>query len=90
MLQKEGLYILPGDERHALLIIVKDQGQTLWMRNFATIEDLLNILEDDVLEGHDRSAIAAQFKKRSFFTTEYAEPEGGFVDVAFKKFVLSK
>lgn len=55
-----------------------------------TLDKLLSILDDDVLEGHDRSAILAHFKKGSFFTESYIEPEDGLVGVAFKKYVLNR
>jgi hypothetical protein len=91
MLQEEGLHILPSKDGHALAVIVQDKGQTLWLRNFASIGDLLGILDDDVLEKHDRSGISEEFKKKgTYFSKTYGEPEDGLTDVAFKKYVLSR
>jgi hypothetical protein len=37
---------------------------------------MLDVIDDeDVREGHDRSAISAQFKKGPFFTASYQTPE---------------
>ena len=86
---KDGLHMLHGVDGAVLTIIREDNGKTLWIRNFATKESVLDILEDDVLSEHKRDAIASYLSaKKGFYTDNYNEPEGGFKDCAFLKYVL--
>ncbi len=56
---KDGLFMSHGVDGTVLTVIREDNGRTLWVRNFATKESVLDVLEDDVLSGHERSAIAS-------------------------------
>jgi hypothetical protein len=86
---KDGLFMSHGVDGTVLTVIREESGRTLWVRNFATKESVLDILEDDVLSGHDRSDIASYLSaKKGFFTDNYNEPEGSFKDCAFLKYVL--
>jgi hypothetical protein len=89
MYSKDGLYMSHGTDGTVLTIIVEDNRKTLWVRNFATKESVLDILEDDVLSGHDRSGIASHLSaKKGFYTDNYNEPEDGFKGCAFLKYIL--
>jgi hypothetical protein len=88
-MHKDGLYMSHGADGTLLTVICEDNRRTLWVRNFATYNDALNVLEDDVLNGHDRSAIASYLSaKKGFYTDNYNVPEGGFKDCAFLKYIL--
>lgn len=86
---KDGLFMSHGVDGTVLTVIREQNGRTLWVRNFATKESVLDILEDDVLSGHDRSAISSHLSaKKGFYTDDYNGSEGGFKDCAFLKYVL--
>jgi hypothetical protein len=88
-MHKDGLYMSHGADGTLLTAICEDNRRTLWVRNFATYNDALNVLEDDVLSGHDRSAVTSYLSaKKGFYTGDYNKPEGGFKDCAFLKYVL--
>jgi hypothetical protein len=88
-MDKDGLYMSHGADGRLLTVISEDNRRTLWVRNFATRESALDILADEVLSGHDRSAIASYLSaKKGFFTDSYNVPEGSFKDYAFLKYVL--
>jgi hypothetical protein len=90
MFGKDGLYMSHGSDGNVLTVIVEDNRRTLWVRNFATKDSVLDILEDDVLSGHDRSAIASHLStKKGFYTDEYKVPEDGLKGCAFMKYVLA-
>lgn len=78
-----------GADGRVLTVICEDNRKTLWVRYFATRDSVLDILEDDVLSGHDRSAISSYLSaKKGFYTDKYNVPEGGLKDCAFLKYVL--
>ena len=86
---KDGLFMSHGTDGNVLTVIMEDNGGTLWIRNFTDKKDALDILEDDVLSEHERSTIASHLSaKKGFYTDNYNEPEGGFKDYFFKKYVL--
>ena len=90
MFGKDGLYMSHGSDGNVLTVIVEDNRRTLWIRNFATKDSVLDILEDDVLSGHQRDAIASHLSaKKGFYTDEYNIPEDGFKGCAFLKYVLA-
>jgi hypothetical protein len=50
---------------------------------------VLDILEEEVLDGHERDAIASYLNtKKGFYADEYNVPPGGFKSHAFIKYVL--
>jgi hypothetical protein len=84
----DGLYITHGIEGHALVIVREDNGSSLWLRDFASVESALDVLDDDVLMQHKRSDIESSLSgKRGFYTAEYEKPEDGLRGCAFKKYV---
>lgn len=54
------------------------------------LEYALNALDDEVLEGNDRTVIEKQFRENGFYTSEYEEPQGGFGSYAFLKFIRAE
>lgn len=87
---KDGLYLNHGADKHALVVIRENNGRTLWVRDFVSVEMALNVLEDDVLSGHSRANILSKLGgNRGFFTESFDKPEGGFSDCAFQCYVLS-
>jgi hypothetical protein len=87
---KDGLYLSHGSEKHALVIVREENGSTLWLRDFVTVEAALDILEDEVLSEHSRGEILSNLSgRRGFFTENVVKPEGGFSDYAFLRYVLS-
>jgi hypothetical protein len=89
-MEKDGLYMSHGPEGRVLAVIREGNGQTVWIRNFATKESVLDILEEEVLQGHERSAISDYLSsKKGFYTDNFETPEGGFRSHAFMKYVLS-
>jgi hypothetical protein len=63
----DGLYITHGIEGRALTIISENNGSTLWLRDFATLQSALDILEDDILAPHERSDIEVPPSRRRGF-----------------------
>lgn len=45
---EDGLYISHGPKNSALAVIREDGGNTLWIRNFATVDYALNIMEENM------------------------------------------
>jgi hypothetical protein len=89
MFGKDGLYMSHGSNGNVLTVIVEDNRRTLWIRNFATKDSVLDILEEEVLDGHERDAIASHLNaKNGFYTDAYNVPPGGFKSHAFMKYVL--
>ena len=89
-MHKDGLYVSHGPDKHTLVIIREDNGRTLWVRDFVTIESALDILEDDVLCGHNRANILSNVTgNRGFFTDDFNEPEGGFSACSFIRYLAS-
>lgn len=89
MFDKDGLYISHGSDGRALTVIVEDNRRTLWIRNFATKDSVLDILEEEVLGGHEREAIASYLNaQKGFYTDSYNVPPGGLKSHAFLKYVL--
>ena len=89
MFDKDGLYMSHGSDGNVLTVIVEDNRRTLWIRNFATKDTVLDILEEEVLDGHERDAIASYLNAgKGFYTNAYNVPPGGFQSHAFLKFVL--
>ena len=89
MFGKDGLYMSHGSDGSVLTVIVEDNRRTLWIRNFATKDSVLDILEEEVLDGHEREAIASYLNaKKGFYTDEYNAPPGGFKSHAFMKYGL--
>jgi len=75
-MDKDGLYLLSGPDKRILGLIVENNRQNVWLRYFATMESALDILEDDVLSGHERTAVLSHLKKGGFYTDSYEIPEG--------------
>lgn len=63
----DGLYITHGIEGRTLTIIRENNGATLWLRDFETVQNALDILEDDILVFHERSDIEVLLSKRRGF-----------------------
>jgi hypothetical protein len=88
MFDKDGLYMSHGADGR-VLTVVEDMRRTLWIRYFATKDSVLDILEDEVLDGHERDAMASYLNvKKGFYTDAYNVPPGGFKSHAFMKYVL--
>jgi len=84
---EDGLYISHGPENHALAVIREDNSQTLWIRNFATAESALDIMEDNILAELDRSEIEEGLNRRKgYFSAELQRPEDGYKEVAFQRY----
>ena len=45
---EDGLYISHGPKNSALAVVREDGGNTLWIRNFATVDYALNIMEENM------------------------------------------
>jgi hypothetical protein len=76
---EDGLYISHGPENYALAVIREDNGQTLWIRNFATAESALDIMEDNILAEVDRSEIEQELNRRKgYFSAKLQRPEDGY------------
>lgn len=60
---EDGLYISHGPENRALAVIREDGGKTLWVRNFATADSALDIMEDNILAESDRSEIEQELAR---------------------------
>ena len=89
-MHKDGLYVNHGPDKHALVIIREDDGRTLWVRDFVTVQAALNILGEDILSGHNRANILSNVSgNRGFFTDFFNEPEDGFSACSFRRYVLS-
>ena len=89
-MNSDGLYITHGIEGHALTIIRENNGATLWVRDFASIESALDILDEDILVMHERSEIESVLSRRQgFYTAEFTEPEEGFNGYAFMQYILA-
>ncbi len=85
---KDGIYLHHGPDNHALAIIREDTGQTIWLRDFVNVEAALNVLEDEVLDQHDREAIEQELARhKGLFTSEIEPREDGYKDHAFTKYV---
>ncbi len=84
----DGLYITHGIDGRALTIIRENNGATLWLRDFATVQSALDILEDDILAPHERSDVEVPLsRRRGFYTAEFNEPEEGFDRYAFRRYI---
>ncbi|MBB6143061.1 hypothetical protein HNQ77_001005 [Silvibacterium bohemicum] len=84
---EDGLYISHGPENHALAVIREDNGQTLWIRNFATAESALDIMKDNILAELDRPEIEQELNRRKgHFSAELQRPEDGYKEVAFQRY----
>jgi hypothetical protein len=71
-----------------LTIIRENNGATLWLRDFATVQSALDILEDDILAPHERSDVEFPLsRRRGFYTAEFNEPEEGFDGYAFRRYI---
>lgn len=85
-MSNDGLYITHGIEGRTLVIVREDNGSTLWLRDFASAQSALDVLEDDVLMQHKRSDIESSLSgKRGFYTTEYEEPDDGLRGVRLQE-----
>ena len=89
MLQRNGLHLHKGPDDHALAVIVEAEGRTIWLRNFATFQSALDILEDEILEGYDRDAIEAELTRHNAHFAEIEQREDGYKGHAFKRYVLA-
>lgn len=90
LLTNDGLYIFHGPNDHAIVIICQNKGKTLWIRDFASCESALDVIDDDdvLAEAPDRSQIENELaQKRSFYIKTYREPKGGFAACYLKQFV---
>jgi hypothetical protein len=85
-MDKDGLYLLNGSDKRVLCLIVENNRGTVLIRYFATKEDAINILEDDVLSEHERTAVLSHLTKGGFYTDSYQEPE----NVAFMRYELKR
>jgi hypothetical protein len=83
-MDKDGLYLLSGPDGRVLCLIVENNRSTVSMRYFATKEDAISILEDDVLSEHERTAVLSHLTKGGFYTDSYQESEY----VAFMRYEL--
>ena len=86
----DGLYITHGSEGRVLTIIRENNGGTLWIRNFVSVEVALDVLYEDILSMYDRSNIENVLSSgQGFYTAEFNEPEEGFNGYAFMRYVLA-
>jgi hypothetical protein len=87
---EDGLYISHGPENRALAVIREDGGETLWIRNFATINSALDIMEDNILAKSDRSAIEQELARhKGYFLENPERPEDGYKEIAFLRYTLT-
>ncbi len=86
----DGLYITHGIEGRALAIVRENNGATLWVRDFASVESALDILDEVVLAMYERSDLEKTLSERQgFYTAEFKEPEEGFNGYASLRYVLA-
>jgi hypothetical protein len=88
MLQRNGLHLHKGPDDHALAVIVEGYGRIIWLRNFATFQTALDILEEEILEDYDRDAIEAELATHNAYFIEIETRQDGYKDHAFKRYVL--
>jgi hypothetical protein len=86
----DGLYITHSIEGRALAIVRENNGATLWVRDFASVESALDILDEDILAMYERSDLeSALSRKQGFYAAEFNEPEEGFNGYAFLRYILA-
>ena len=67
-----------------------DGGETLWIRNFATVDSALNIMEDNILAESDRSEIEQELARhKGYFLATPERPEDGYKEIAFLRYTLT-
>ena len=87
---KDGLYISHGPENTALAVIRENGGNTLWIRNFATVDSALDIMEDNILAESDRSEIEQELARhKGYFLATPERPEDGYKEIAFLRYTLT-
>jgi hypothetical protein len=84
---EDGLYISHGPENRALAVIREDNGETLWIRNFATEKYALDIMEDNILADLDPAEIEQELSRgKGYFSAEIQRPEDGYKEIAFQRY----
>jgi hypothetical protein len=87
---EDGLYICHGPENRALAVIREDGGKTLWIRNFATVDSALDIMEDNILAESDRLEIEQELARhKGYFLATPERPEDGYKEIAFLRYTLT-
>lgn len=87
---EDGLYISHGPKNGALAVIREDGGNTLWIRNFATVDYALSIMEENILAESDRSEIEQELSRRKgYFLATPERPEDGYKEIAFRRYTLT-
>jgi hypothetical protein len=89
-MHEDGLYISHGPMNSALAVIREDGGNSLWVRNFATVDYALNIMEENILAESDRSEIEQELARcKGYFLATLERPEDGYKEIAFRRYTLT-
>jgi hypothetical protein len=84
---EDGLYISHGSGNRVLAVVRDDGGDTLWIRNFDTIDSALGIMGENILAESDRSVIEQELARhKGYFLAAPERPEGGYKKIGFLRY----
>ena len=79
----------PGNVK-LLLPPRQSRGNSRDIRNFATVDSALDIMEDNILAESDRSEIEQELARhKGYFLATPERPEDGYKEIAFLRYSLA-
>jgi hypothetical protein len=88
----DGLYIMHSIDGHAFVLVKQEKGESLWIRDFASVKYALDLLtSDDMILSEDKRANIENSLagRHGFYTTDFKMPDEGWYKCSFRNYVLT-